>query len=60
MPRFGSHRVLAPGVFMEVEGVDFEDFEVGQIFEHRPGRTFTAKVDSVESHARPTCAAPAQ
>jgi itaconyl-CoA hydratase len=42
MPRFGSHRVLAPSVFMEVEGVDFEDFEVGQVFEHRPGRTFTA------------------
>jgi itaconyl-CoA hydratase len=40
--RFGSHRVLAPNVFVEVAGVDFEDFEVGQIFEHRPGRTFTA------------------
>ena len=42
MPRFGSYRVLAPNVFMEVEGLDFEDFEVGQVFEHRPGRTFTA------------------
>jgi itaconyl-CoA hydratase len=42
MPRFASHRVLAPDVFMEVEGVDFEDFEVGQVFEHRPGRTFSA------------------
>ena len=42
MPRFGSHRVLAPNVFLEVEGVDFEDFEVGQVFEHRPGRTLTA------------------
>jgi itaconyl-CoA hydratase len=27
---------------METEGVDFEDFEVGQVFEHRPGRTVTA------------------
>jgi len=42
MPRFGSHRPLAPNVFMEIEGIDFEDFEVGQVFEHRPGRTFTA------------------
>ena len=42
MPRFGSHRPLAPNVFMEIEGVDFEDFEVGQVFEHRPGRTLTA------------------
>ena len=42
MRRFGSHRVLAPNVFIEVEGLDFEDFEAGQVFEHRPGRTFTA------------------
>jgi itaconyl-CoA hydratase len=42
MPPFGSHRVLAPGVFLEVEGLDFEEFEVGQVFEHRPGRTLTA------------------
>lgn len=30
-----------PGVYIEIYGVDFEDFEVGQIFEHRPGHTFT-------------------
>lgn len=42
MPPFGSHRILAPNVYMEVEGIDFEDFEVGQVFEHRPGRTLTA------------------
>ena len=42
MPRFGSHRIVAPNVYMEVEGLDFEDFEVGQVFEHRPGRTLTA------------------
>ena len=28
-------------VFVECYGIDFEDFEVGQVFEHRPGRTFT-------------------
>lgn len=42
MPGFGSHRVVAPNVYLEVAGLDFEDFEVGQVFEHRPGRTLTA------------------
>ena len=42
MSAFASHRPLGPGVFIEVNGLDFEDFEVGQTFEHRPGRTFTA------------------
>ena len=42
MAPFASHRVLAPNILLEVEGVDFEDFEVGQVFEHRPGRTLTA------------------
>jgi itaconyl-CoA hydratase len=31
---------VAPNVYVETTGVDFEDFVVGQIFEHRPGRTF--------------------
>jgi itaconyl-CoA hydratase len=38
-----SHRKQADNVFIEIAGVNFEDFEVGQIFEHRPGRTFTAE-----------------
>ncbi len=42
MARFPSHRVVAPNVYLEVEGLDYEDFEIGQVFEHRPGRTFTA------------------
>ena len=42
MPGFASHRALAANVFVEVHGLDFEDFEVGQVFEHRPGRTVTA------------------
>ena len=50
MARFPSHRLLAPNVFMEVAGLDFEDFEVGQVFEHRPGRTFTADENAL--HAR--------
>ena len=27
--------------YLEHYGIDFEDFEIGQVFEHRPGRTFT-------------------
>jgi itaconyl-CoA hydratase len=32
---------VAPGRFREVQGRYFEDFEVGHIYEHRPGRTIT-------------------
>ncbi len=46
MARFASHRVVAPNVYLEVNGVDFEDFEIGQVFEHRPGRTFGAAEDA--------------
>ncbi len=34
-------REVAPGRFREVQGRFFEDFEVGHIYEHRPGRTIT-------------------
>lgn len=34
-------REEAPNYFTECFGIDFEDFEVGDAFEHRPGRTFT-------------------
>lgn len=43
MSQFHSHRKLEDHVFMEIAGIEFEDFEVGQVFEHRPGRTFTAE-----------------
>ena len=43
MSQFHSHRKLEENVFMEIAGIEFEDFEVGQVFEHRPGRTFTAE-----------------
>ena len=39
MPGFQSHREVAPQVFREVIGIDFEDFVPGMKFEHRPGRT---------------------
>ncbi len=32
---------VAPGRFREVQGRFFEDFVVGHIYEHRPGRTIT-------------------
>jgi itaconyl-CoA hydratase len=43
MTIFHSHRKLADNVYLEVAGVEYEAFEVGQIFEHRPGRTFAAE-----------------
>jgi len=49
MPPFASHRRLGPNVYMEVEGLDFEDFEVGQVFEHRPGRTLTAHENTLHA-----------
>lgn len=32
----------ADQTYIETYGVDFEDFEPGQLFEHRPGKTITA------------------
>jgi itaconyl-CoA hydratase len=43
MGTFYSHRKLAENTYSEIAGIDYEDFEVGQVFEHRPGRTFTAE-----------------
>jgi itaconyl-CoA hydratase len=43
MPNFYSHRKLADNVFIEIAGVEYEDFEEGQVFEHRPGRTISAE-----------------
>lgn len=35
-------RELSPGRFREDEGLRYEDYVVGHVFEHRPGRTITA------------------
>lgn len=43
MPPFHSHRRLEDNVFIESAGVEYDDFEEGQVFEHRPGRTITAE-----------------
>ena len=50
MSRFSSHRKLDDQTYMEIAGVDFEDFSVGQVFEHRPGRTFTAEENRRHVH----------
>ena len=34
-------RELGPKRYRETSGLYFEDFEVGDVFEHRPGRTIT-------------------
>lgn len=31
----------SPGRYREDHGLGFDDFEVGDIYEHRPGRTVT-------------------
>ena len=37
-----SHRAVGPQTYVEQSGVDYEDFEPGEVYEHRPGKTFTA------------------
>ena len=39
--KFSSHRLLEDGSFMEQMGIYFEDLDVGEIYEHRPGKTFS-------------------
>jgi itaconyl-CoA hydratase len=50
MSTFYSHRKLADQIYIEVAGIEYEDFAVGQVFEHRPGRTVTAEDNRL--HAR--------
>jgi itaconyl-CoA hydratase len=41
--KHASHLEIEPGVFLEQMGLFFEDVEVGETYEHRPGKTFTAE-----------------
>jgi len=41
--KFNSHRQLKDGSFMEQVGIYYEDLLPGEIYEHRPGKTFTAE-----------------
>lgn len=36
-----AYLALEPGRFREDEGLSYEDYVVGHVFEHRPGRTIT-------------------
>jgi itaconyl-CoA hydratase len=40
-PSLPAYIELAPGRFREDEGLRYEDYTVGHVFEHRPGRTVT-------------------
>lgn len=39
--RFASHRRAADGAWIEQVGLDWDDLEPGETFEHRPGKTLT-------------------
>jgi len=41
-----AYREIAPKRYRETNGLYYEDFEVGDAFEHRPGRTIT-DVDNI-------------
>jgi itaconyl-CoA hydratase len=43
MNKHASHTEVTPGVFLERMGLFFEDVEVGETYEHRPGKTFMAE-----------------
>jgi itaconyl-CoA hydratase len=41
-----AHREISPNRYRETNGLYYEDFQVGDVFEHRPGRTIT-DVDNI-------------
>ena len=47
-----AYRELGPKRYRETSGLYYEDFEAGDVFEHRPGRTIT---DSICARALRTC-----
>jgi itaconyl-CoA hydratase len=49
MNRHASHVEVSPGVFRERMGLFFEDIVVGETYEHRPGKTFTAAESARQS-----------
>ncbi len=40
-PKFSSHRLQEDGSYMEQVGIYFEGLLVGEVYEHRPGKTFS-------------------
>ena len=49
MNKHASHVEISPGVFRERMGLFFEDVEIGDTYEHRPGRTFTAAESAAQT-----------
>jgi itaconyl-CoA hydratase len=49
MNRHASHLEVEPGVFLERMGLFFEDVRVGETYEHRPGKTFSAEESVVQT-----------
>ena len=47
--RHASHVEVAPGVFREQMGLFFDGVVVGETYEHRPGKTFTAAESAAHS-----------
>ncbi|MAE09193.1 MAG: dehydratase [Bacteroidetes bacterium] len=41
--KFASHHQTEDGVYMEEVGIYFEDLTIGEVYEHRPAKTFTAE-----------------
>lgn len=46
---FTSHVQIGERRFRERAGLDFEEFEVGQLFKHRPGLTFSQQDNAEEA-----------
>jgi itaconyl-CoA hydratase len=47
MAGFPSHKEIAPNEYVEILGIDLDDFSEGMVIEHRPGFTFYER-DSLE------------
>ncbi|HVU19062.1 MAG TPA: MaoC family dehydratase [Candidatus Didemnitutus sp.] len=47
--RHASHVEIEPGVFLERMGLFLEDMEVGETYEHRPGKTFTRDENTTQT-----------
>ena len=47
--RFSAYFPAGPNIFVERYGLDFDDFQVGQRYRHRPGITLTQRDNVVES-----------
>lgn len=46
---FYSHVKVRDNIYRERNGIEYEDFEVGQIFQHRPGITITKDMNTTHT-----------